>query len=230
MRRARLRIARSGAVATALAALLGCAAMAAHGDDNEPYSEAAVKAAFLYRFTSYVEWPEPALAGNEFTIALLGAPEVAADLGGLLREHTIKDRGARAVQIKSIKDLGQAQVLYVGRGYGRDLQPLIAALADRPLLIVTDHEHALEAGSTVNFLVVDRRVRFEVSLAAAERAGLRISSELLSVAARVLGGRLRSDASCIWAQTGDRNARCPVRVVTTPRASHPREENDGAAT
>jgi len=52
---------------------------------------------------------------------------------------------------------------------------------------VTDEDHGLDEGSTVNFMLVDHRLRFEISLTAATRSGLKISSELLSVAARVEG-------------------------------------------
>jgi hypothetical protein len=58
-------------------------------------------------------------------------------------------------------------------------------------------------GSVLNFVIVDKRVRFEISLTAAERAGLKISSELLSVAVRVHGGRRQSDFSCWPFPPGD---------------------------
>lgn len=60
------------------------------------------------------------------------------------------------------------------------------------MLVVTDEEGGIDAGSTINFLTLDRRVRFEVSLTAASRARLKISSQLLTVAVRVFGGTRQS--------------------------------------
>src|SRR5688500_9219766 len=156
----------------------------------ELYSEDAVKAAFLYRFTGYVEWPQQALQSPQFTIAVLGADDVARQLELLLPNYSVKGRPAQVRRIKNLRELGNAQMLYIGRNHEADLGRLIARVAAHPLLIVTDDRGGLAVGSTVNFLLVDRRVRFEISVPAAERSGLKISSELLSVAARVQGGRL----------------------------------------
>ncbi len=187
----------------------------------EQYSEDAVKAAFLYRFTGYVDWPEEALASPDFTLAVLGAEGVASELQRLLPGHPVKNRPTQVRKIASVNELGDAQVLFIGLGRAEDARAAIAALAMRPVLVVTDEERGLDAGSAVNFLVVDRRVRFEISLIAAERSGLRISSDMLSVAARVQGGRLRSDASC--APVGIRavlGLACAARVATLTRFSH----------
>ena len=166
----------------------------------EGYSEDAVKAAFLYRFAGYVDWPQD-IAGqapdDPFTIAVVGDDGVVRELQRLLPSHAIKNHPAEVRRIRRIQDLGDAQMLYVAPHHRENLRRMLVALADKPVLIVTDEDGGLDAGSTVNFLLVDRRVRFEVSLAAAERSGLKISSELLSVAAHVEGGKLRSDASCI---------------------------------
>jgi hypothetical protein len=188
--------------------------MSAHADPAEQYSESAVKAAFLYRFMGYVEWPQELPPAGRFTIALLDGGEVADELERLLPGHPIHDRPAEARRIRSLAELGDAQALYIGPAYRGDLEQLIASVAKRPLLVVTDRDNGLDAGSTVNFLIVDRRVRFEVSLAAAETSGLSISSELLSVAARVHGGRLRSDLPCIESAPSW-DLPCPERVAGT---------------
>jgi hypothetical protein len=165
----------------------------AHADS---YPEDSVKAAFLYRFAGYVEWPRAALATPTFTIAVLGGQSVAAQLERLLPSHKIKNRPSQVRQIDAPAELKDAQVLYIGADYNGDLRSLIEPLASKPVLIVTDSDRGLSEGGTVNFLSIDRRVRFEVSLTAATRSGLKIGSELLSVAARVEGDRLRSGVSC----------------------------------
>jgi YfiR/HmsC-like len=162
----------------------------------EGYSEDAVKAVFLSRFAEYVEWPPDALAGSQFTIVVLGDDGVAAELQRLLPNYPIKRLPARVKKIRKVQEIGDAQILYIGAGHPDDLRAAVAALHARPVLLVTDDEHGLEAGGAVNFMLVDQRVRFEVSLVAAERCALTINSGLLSVAARVQGGRRRSELVC----------------------------------
>jgi YfiR/HmsC-like len=162
----------------------------------DAYSADAVKAAFLYRFTSYIEWPSAAVEGPQFTIEVLGADGVATELQSLLASHTVKNLPVRVLSIKDPRELGDAQILYIGPGFRGDLHRVIGTLSAQPILTVTDSQRGLESGSTINFLPVEQRVRFEVSISAAERSGLSIGSEMLSVAARVSGGTLQvSDAA-----------------------------------
>lgn len=162
----------------------------------ESYSEDAVKAAFLYRFTGYVDWPSQALADPQFTIAVLDADDVATELARLLQHRLIQNRAAQVRSIKTVKELSNAQMLYIGAAHRDDLRRMIGGIASRPVLIVTNEEGGLDAGSTVNFLLIDQRVRFEISLDAAQRAGLKVASELLAVAIRVRGRRVYSEAGC----------------------------------
>ena len=163
------------------------------------YSEDAVKAAFLYRFTGYVEWPPEALEEvAQFTIAVMGAPAVAEALSELLRQRSIKNKPANLRVIRNASELGDARLLYIGKSYAGDVRRIIEEIDGQPVLVVTDENDGLDHGATVNFVPMDRRVRFEISLAAAERARLKIGADLLSVAARVRGAAQRSSSDCAW--------------------------------
>jgi hypothetical protein len=154
------------------------------------YSAEAVKAAYVLRFTSYITWPQS--EARSFSIAVLDDAETAARLRALVADRSVSNRPIEVRPVRSLDEARGAQVLFVGtmRRTGRDELRRFAAAA-RGTLVITDSERGLEAGSAINLLVVDRRVRFEVSLDAARRAGLHVSSGLLSVAARVIGGRQR---------------------------------------
>jgi YfiR/HmsC-like len=165
------------------ASILGCCLASA----ADPRGADEVEAAFLYRFAGYVEWPPEALSVQDFTIAVLGDDAIVQELQRMLPQHQLKNRAAQARRITRIQDLGDAQILFVGPQYNDELKSVIARVAGRPVLVVTASDHGLEAGSCVNFLVIDRRVRFEVSTTAAEHEGLKVSAELLSVAVRVQG-------------------------------------------
>jgi len=173
------------------ACLLACWPLGA----ADVHDEDEVEAAFLSRFAGYVEWPAEALAGQDFTIAVMGSNTIVEELQRILQHHTLKNLPAQVRRIRSLGELHDAQILFVGPEFNDDLKSIISRVAKHPVLLVSASDHGLDDGSCVNFLFVDRRVRFEVSLTAADRGGLRVSSELLSVAVRVQGRNMRSGAS-----------------------------------
>ena len=166
---------------------IACAASAAVSTGAEQSSDAALKAAYLHRFPGYIEWPKNSNAPM-FTIAVFGDATVAAELEKMLVGRSIKDKPARVLKVGSVSEIGDAQMLFIGSSFSSSgLRKIIAELKGEPVLVVTDDLHGLETGSAINFTQVNRRVRFEVSLTAAKQARLSISSELLNVAAMVVG-------------------------------------------
>jgi hypothetical protein len=153
--------------------------------DGQVFSADAVKAAFLHRFASYVEWPPEAVGADPFVIAVAGAEEVAQHLGALLPSITVQGRRAEVRRITRPADLMGVHILYIGSEMLPRTRELRAAAMEQAILLVTDGDSGFDAGGAINFLADERRVRFEVSLPAAERSRLRIDSALLQVAARV---------------------------------------------
>jgi hypothetical protein len=164
-----------------------CVGTADTSAQSTAVSEEAIKAAFLFRFADYVQWPAPGSPISVFTIAVVDDDPVAATLTRLLATHLVEGHPAEVRRVHQPEEALQAQIVFLGAGDPEAHRKFIARLADRAVLIVTDEDNGLAEGSTVNFLLVDHRLRFEVSLAAARRSHLQISSELLSVAARVAG-------------------------------------------
>jgi hypothetical protein len=179
------------------------------------FSADAVKAAFLYRFASYIEWPADAPVG-QFVIAVYGAEDVAKQLDDLLPKMNIHGHPAQVRRVTRAAELEGVHILYVGvdNALARSRSVREAALM-KPILIVTDDKNGLDAGGVINFIEVSRNVRFEVSLAAADRARLKIASGLLSVAARV---ERRPQAGSNCADPYLRRYRapaCAIRVAMT---------------
>jgi hypothetical protein len=167
-------------------ALLLSTAIGLSGSAQDPvYDADEVKAAFLYHFGTYVQWPDAAPGAPAMTIAVLDHAAVAGQLARFLPGRRIQGREVAVVEITGIEELGSAEILFIGGGQSARLTGLIAALQGRPTLIVTDTDDGLERGAMVNFRLVDSRVRFEISVARAEQAGLMLSSRLLSAAWRV---------------------------------------------
>ena len=170
-----------GAAGMLLVLSLALLARESHSQAN--FGGDAVKAAYLYRFTQYVEWP--AVPKSAFVIAVMDAPSVAEELAKLLSAHSILNVPVRVRSVHATSEIADAAMLYVGAEPAERLRSVISAVASRPLLVVTDSQEGLSLGSTINFLNIDKHIRFEVSTTAAERAKLHVSAELLAVAARV---------------------------------------------
>lgn len=173
-------LARLAAAALSAAAMMGTALA-----QQNLYDANQVKAAFLYHFGTYVQWPAGAPADDAITIAVLGDDEVAAQLAQFLPGRRIQERPVEVRTLARIDELGDAEVLFIGREQNPRLTQVIAAVAGRPTLVVTDDDNGLDRGAMVNFQLVDSRVRFEISVPRAEEAGLTLSSRLLSAALRV---------------------------------------------
>jgi len=144
----------------------------------------AEKAAYLFRFAQYVEWP-PRSADARFVIAVCGADDVAAHLERLLPGMSVNGHQVVVRRITRADELDGVHILYVGTKAFSRTRTLRARAIERPILVVTDHARGLDGGGVINFLEVDRNLRFEISLNAADRSGLKIDSALLSVATRV---------------------------------------------
>jgi hypothetical protein len=150
-------------------------------------SEASVKAAFLYKFPGYIEWPPNAFASPAapFTFGVMGQDEVAAELERLTagKKWSTHPMAVRRVEGDNLKGL---QVLFVGRNAAERLGTVIRAAQLPGLLVVTENEKGLAYGAAINFVLHEDRVGFEVAPEAAEKNGLRISSRMLAVARRVV--------------------------------------------
>ena len=149
------------------------------------FSVDAVKAAYLFRFAQYVEWPPSPSADTPFVIAISGAEEVAVHLERLSPEMTVSGRRVLVRRVTRVQDLDGVHMLFIDASAFSRTRALRAHAAARPILIVTENQEGIDGGAVINFIEVNRNLRFEISLIAADRSGLRINSALLSVAARV---------------------------------------------
>lgn len=153
-------------------------------------AEYQVKAAFLYKFAGYVQWPDRAgePPDGPFTFGVLGADALADELVHLVEGRTLNGRPVAVQRLRPGGPLDGVNVLFLGQGDAGSISGLRQWVRQRPVLVVSESEGALERGSMINFVLVERRVRFEIALDAAEKSGLRVSSRLLAVALRVSAG------------------------------------------
>lgn len=156
-------------------------------------SEYAVKAAFLYHFAQFVEWPAAAFrnANSPLVYCTIGTDPFAGELDSTLKGKTI---GARAIEVRHVRQTAEAQgcqIVFIGEGQKRQIPGVLAELRGGPVLIVGESENFAEEGGTIGFVVEENKVRFEVNLETAERSGLRINAKLLALAKTVVGAPKR---------------------------------------
>jgi YfiR/HmsC-like len=171
--------------------LLAGASIPASWSAQGPVAAESVKAAFLFRFGEYVDWPLPPGPGP-IVIAVLGEPAVAEELRRILPGRTLRGQAVVVHELATVQDLESPDILYIGARTRGSLTHIIDAArrGGRPMLVVTDDPGGLEAGAAINFVASDDRIRFEVSPSAAAATGIRLSSRLFGVAVRVVGPRL----------------------------------------
>lgn len=152
-------------------------------------AEYQVKAAYLYKFLDFIEWPAVAFEGpkSPFVIGVAGADALAEELDALSARRRVESRPVLSRRLRPGEAPSGLHVLFVGRAAGARGATLLAAAGKQPVLTVTEADDTLPAGSTLNFVMVDKRVRFDVALRSAEAHELKISSRLLGVARRVEG-------------------------------------------
>ena len=188
-RRRALTVAFTITVATALRAGLGLP-FAAHAQAPGGGAETQIKAAFLFKFLGFVEWPPQAFSRPDapLVIGVLGANPLADELAQVVATRQSSGRPEAVRRLKPGDATADLHVLFVARSEASRLPALVAAAREHPMLIVTEADDAMPAGSAINFVIVEDKVRFDVALLAAEKANLRISARLLTVARKVLPG------------------------------------------
>lgn len=168
--------------------VLTCSAPAWGAETPASRLERQVKAAFLYKFSGYVEWPPTAFPRPDepILIGVAGDGKLAADLAQMVTGRTSGGRTIAVVPLEREERLKGLHMLFVTGTEAERIHEWADAVHGSPTLVVTDAPGALDKGSMINFVPIDGRIRFEVALSPATAAGLKLSSGLLAVAKAVL--------------------------------------------
>jgi len=186
----------------ALSLVCAPAAPCAEPDSIQEYQ---IKAAFLYNFLKFVDWPKEKMgdANEPITLGIIGKDPFGQAFEPV-KDKDVKDKKVVVKRFKSIADLKKlgesgkdeldrqieavkkCHLLFVCSSEKEYLKDIVNAVKQRPVLTVGEMQGFLEAGGISNFLVEDNKVRFEVNLTAAEHAKLKIRSQLLRLAKRVI--------------------------------------------
>jgi hypothetical protein len=178
----------------ALAALpllpLAAANAASAGDTSVVASEERVEAAYLHKFLNYADWPPASFpqADSPYVIGVAGDDTVADELARIAAGRSVNNRGVIVKRMLPGEPVTELHMLFIGRAERARQAQWLRQVKGRAILAVTAADGALDQGSIINFRTVDDRVRFEVSVEAADQAGIRLNSRLFSVATNVVKG------------------------------------------
>ncbi len=149
-------------------------------------TESQMKAAFLYSFAKFVEWPADSYAerNTPITIGIMGKDPFGRDLEDIVRGRSAAGRPV-VVRRYSVKEVPQSQILFVSASERKRIAELLDPLKHAPVLTVSDISDFAERGGMIEFIAEDGHIRLEINMNGAQAAGLKISSKLLGAATLV---------------------------------------------
>jgi len=158
------------------------------GGNNESV-ELHVKAAYLLHFVRYIYWPSPspAVPSSPVVLGVLGHDPMVEVLESTVSGKTVDKRSVQVKVFTSADQIDHCDILFVPRSESKQLPAVLSAISGRPILTVGDKERFSNEGGMIEFLLIDDTIRFTINNEAVEKAGLKLSSELLRVAYSISG-------------------------------------------
>lgn len=182
-RKQSLRRPRAIAFLALLLAGSGGAASSAIAQQGKP-GEYQVKAVYLYNFAKFIDWPPGSEKNSAFTICVLGRDPFGPVLDETLAGDTIGNRKPVARRVASAAET-RCEILFISSSEAGRVKQILASIDKPGVLTVSDVPEFTASGGMIQFVLMDNKIRFEVNLTAAEKAGLIVSSQLLKVATTV---------------------------------------------
>lgn len=169
----------------ALLALLTALLSGIAAADQTGPGEYDVKAAYIHHFARLIQWPDGS-SREPLRLCLVGGDPFGQALDPI-RAETVDGRPWQILPPTEVIAWDRCDVAFISRAAGADLSRILAAIGRRPVLTIGDSEGYGERGVIINFFPENRKIHFEINLAASRRAGLNISSQLLKLARRLPG-------------------------------------------
>ncbi len=165
--------------------------------------EYQLKAAFLYNFMKFVDWPGDFADTNEITIGII-SKEPIGNLCEPLKDKKVKNKSVKIIQYPSFEELinlgkqdkkamdeqiesiKKCHLLFISATETKNAKEILDQVKDKNILTVGELDGFLAMGGAINFVVEDKKIRFEINLEASDKAKLKISSQLLQLAKKVI--------------------------------------------
>jgi hypothetical protein len=152
--------------------------------------EYQIKAAFLYHFAQFVEWPDSSLNARDLYLNLCiidGDPHLL-ELRNSIEGKPIGSRVFHVLQLGQAQEIQGCHILFLSRDEVRRQSAMLKSLRGQPVLSVGETSNFLTDGGMIRFHVIDNKIRFDINLGAADLSHLKISSRLLMLATSVTRG------------------------------------------
>ncbi|HLW79574.1 MAG TPA: YfiR family protein [Terriglobia bacterium] len=144
--------------------------------------EYQVKAAFLFNFAKFVEWPRPDPAGEAINLCVVGDDPFGGVLDQMVKGKLVNGRSVEVQRIAAAGKIESCDMAFLGASERKRIPAILEGLGRAGVLTVGETEDFTRQGGVIGFFLDGNHVRFEVNLDAAERARLKISSKLLNLA------------------------------------------------
>jgi uncharacterized protein DUF4154 len=148
---------------------------------QEEPEEYDIKAAFIYKFTNYIDW-DSHLQGSEFVIGIIGNSPISNHLTEIAQTKTIKDKKIVIHQFSKADEISVCQILFISRKTSASIDDILSKVANQGTLTISEKPGYAKKGADINFIEVDDKLRFEINTKGINAAGLKASSQLLKLA------------------------------------------------
>jgi hypothetical protein len=172
----------------ALAVWLTASGTVSAAQDSRTPDEYQVKAAILFNFAKFVEWPDAAFPDSAapILIGVLGEDPFGSALDAA-KNRTVNGRKIQIKRFTTVQEVTACHILFISSSEKGRLAPLLRDLRDFPMLLVGDMEKFAQRGGMINLILQNDTIDFEINVDAVKRAGLKINSRLLNMARIVHG-------------------------------------------
>jgi hypothetical protein len=147
-------------------------------------SEYEIKAAFLFNFAKFVDWPPDAMKNTDgsFVIGILGRDPFGVALEQTIGDKTIRGAAIQIRRFQNLNDLRFCHILFISESEKNGLPGILDKIGDQSILTVSDMPDFARRGGMIHLYMENNRVRFIIHTQAAENAGLKLSAKLLTLA------------------------------------------------
>jgi hypothetical protein len=139
---------------------------------------------FMYNFTKYIQWPS-AYQSGDFVIGVLGDSPIIESLEKMAENKTVGTQKFAIVKYGSTADISKCHMLFIPSGKSGDLAQALDKVAGQSTLVITEKAGMGKKGSSINFILVDGKWKFELNRGATEKSSLKVSGELARLAIEI---------------------------------------------
>ena len=152
-----------------------------YGQPQTEAEELNLKAAFIYNFTRFIEWDDDVFP-NEFVIGIVGNSMIDEPLEEIAQSHKAGSKQIKIRRYSSVNEIEKCNILFISKNVKVSLPEILAKNDLKKTLIISEKANYAQQGAVINFVILDKKLKFEVNKKAMADAGLKVSSQLLKLA------------------------------------------------